>query len=156
GRRRHCPAGGVRAGRLHDRRIHGEEPRCLDKPLDHPRASRGRLWRLWSYRAVRRGPPGTGGGGEAKTRGGMKGAGGQGVTEQEWAASTSPESMLESWYRTGRVNGRQVQLFAAACCRRLWHLLADERSRTAIEVLERSADGPVGAEEVRRTVEGAS
>jgi hypothetical protein len=68
------------------------------------------------------------------------------MTESEWLNATERRPMLE--FLGGRANDRQLRLFAAACCRRIWNLLADERLQTAVGVAERYADGRAGDEEL--------
>src|SRR5436190_20483072 len=60
------------------------------------------------------------------------------MTEAEWLACADPKPMLEFLRRRAE---RKLGLFAVACCRRVWHLLEDERCRRAVEVAERYAEG---------------
>jgi hypothetical protein len=72
----------------------------------------------------------------------MRATGGATVTEQEWLACADPWPMLNSIAPTAdQPRDRKYLLLACACCRRLWHLLADERFREAVEFAERFADG---------------
>jgi hypothetical protein len=63
------------------------------------------------------------------------------MTEAEWNACTDPMPMLEFLPKSGRASVRKLRLFACACCRRIWHLLAEEWSRQGVEEAERHADG---------------
>jgi hypothetical protein len=61
------------------------------------------------------------------------------MTEAEWLACGDPGRMLA--FLRGSASERKLRLFACACCRRLWHLLAGNPARQAVEVAERYADG---------------
>jgi hypothetical protein len=63
------------------------------------------------------------------------------VTAEEWDRCRDPVKML-LFLEGRRVPAHRLRLFAAACCRRAWASLADGRSRDAVPVLERYADGP--------------
>ncbi len=89
------------------------------------------------------------------------------MTEHEWLASTDPAAMLAALqgkradgvlvpYVGGmlpdpnrpHISDRKLQLFVVACCRAVWPLLTNERSRRAVEVAERYADGLATEEEM--------
>src|SRR5262245_39272052 len=69
------------------------------------------------------------------------------MTEAEWLACTDSDELLKrSRYRNHR---RKSRLFAVACCRCIWAQFVDERSRYAVEVAERHADGLATDEELQ-------
>lgn len=94
------------------------------------------------------------------------------MTETEWLTATDPHAMLTflqpppgNWlkrllgglqFTTPDPRFRQLQCFACACCRRLWELLPDARSRTAIEVFENYTVGRANRKELRRAASAAA
>jgi hypothetical protein len=61
------------------------------------------------------------------------------VTEDEWLGCTDFLRML--CYLGDRASDHKLRLLVVACCRQIWPLLTDERSRRAVEVGEGFADG---------------
>jgi hypothetical protein len=67
------------------------------------------------------------------------------VTEAEWLASDDPQRL---WgFVSEGANDRRWRLLAVALCRCAWPLLLDGRSRAAVEVAERYADGEASEDE---------
>jgi hypothetical protein len=67
------------------------------------------------------------------------------MTEAEWLTCDDPTPMVA--LLGGQASERLLRLFACACCRRVWHLLDDQRLRSAVELAERMAVGRVSEEE---------
>jgi hypothetical protein len=71
------------------------------------------------------------------------------MREDAWIVSTRPSRLLnELKARRPAFVVRKARLLAVACCRRIWDLLIDDRSRRAIDALERFAVGDLSPEEM--------
>ena len=87
-----------------------------------------------------------------------------------WASGTGCTTMADLWpredmrpewrewiaTRPGVLTDRELRLYACWCVRKVWHLLPDERSRTAVEVSERFARGTATAEELAAAAAAAA
>lgn len=80
------------------------------------------------------------------------------MTEAEYLAAKNPTPMLEFLGGGNPLrpecpapppSSRKLRLFACACCRAEWDRLTDPRSRRAVEVAERFADGLATPAEMR-------
>ena len=85
------------------------------------------------------------------------------MTEEQWLLSTDTPLMLR-WFRQ-EWRGEEADLdrllhrFCLACCRRIWRLLPQEKSRSGVEVAERFVDGLATRDELGRAewlAEGAA
>jgi hypothetical protein len=71
------------------------------------------------------------------------------VDEAEWLACNDLKTMVA--FLQGDASDRKLRLFDYACCREVWHLLTDERSRNAVVVAEHFADGQATREQLKAT-----
>src|SRR4051794_39182759 len=64
---------------------------------------------------------------------------GAAMTESAWLSCHDPRPMLLGLPHTP--TERKLRLLGCGCCRAAWDLFTDDRSRAAVEVVERFADG---------------
>ena len=60
------------------------------------------------------------------------------MTEEQWLVSGCTEELFA--FLGNRISKRKMRLLACACCRRVLHLLTEEKYRAAIELAEAFAD----------------
>jgi hypothetical protein len=75
------------------------------------------------------------------------------MTEAEWLKDTNEHRL---YYRFPEVcSRRKLRLLSCSCCRQVWGLLEDERSRQAVVAMERHADGLIPRRVLRAAKEAA-
>ena len=70
------------------------------------------------------------------------------MDERTWQKANNPRRMLQ--YLAGWASERKRRLLACACCRRIWPLLPDARSRRIVEIVEHFAAGLTTVDEFRQ------
>jgi len=71
------------------------------------------------------------------------------MTEAEWLACTDPTPMIRILKLERRGSCRKLRLFGAACCRRVFRFVNDERTTQVVEAAEGYADGWIGVTDLR-------
>jgi hypothetical protein len=71
------------------------------------------------------------------------------MNEVAWRSCTDPAEMLSHLLEQG-TSDRKLRLLACACCRQIWDLLQNPKSRLAVEVSERFADDQATTLELAR------
>src|SRR5438128_1129991 len=64
-----------------------------------------------------------------------------GMTRREWSRCNDPQAMLAFLEGTGKLTKRKARLLAAAACRRIPDLMANQGWRLAVEAAERLVEG---------------
>jgi hypothetical protein len=67
------------------------------------------------------------------------------MTESEWLSSRESHEMLA--FLWDRADEARLRRFSVGCCRRIWPLLVDERSRRAVEAIELDLNEGIGDDE---------
>jgi hypothetical protein len=71
------------------------------------------------------------------------------MTEAEWLECKDPEAVLGYLRGRGGASDRKLRLSACAAARAVWPRLTDLRTRRAVEVAERYADGAATRRELQ-------
>jgi hypothetical protein len=72
------------------------------------------------------------------------------MTEAEWLGCEHPPTMLETLWKRSRATERKLRLLDCECCRHIWHLLNDPRSRRAVESAEQYTEGRIDRQMLER------
>ena len=70
------------------------------------------------------------------------------MNEMEERTSTGLREAIIRLHETQSISPRKWRQFHCACCRRIWHLLSDDRSRRAVQVAEQFLDGYASNDEL--------
>ncbi len=77
------------------------------------------------------------------------------MTEKEWLECVDPDKLLWAPQLRNKISERKQRLFACACCRRMWNLLTDDRSRAIVQIAEEYSDGNATRSELDTAYEAA-
>jgi hypothetical protein len=78
------------------------------------------------------------------------------MTESDWTACNDPNDMVRFLWDAGKFSERKARLFAVACCFHcFWYRLEDDRTRIAVGVAARHAEGLAEGQEVREAAASA-